>query len=423
MNELRYKHSFKLEAVTPVSVGSGNTISPYADFFLRRDKAYYVNQQRVERKLEKEPHLIDKYVTEIRRGMNNNLSDFDLYDFLEEELNIDTSDFTNVKVFGYSFDDEEANKKHEVNQLIREAGKPYIPGSTLKGAIRTAMLYDWLVNTQAGQEEMKKLCNGVLKFIIQPKYKRWAELKTIEKRSDFEKRELRNLTKELEEPLKELKSKVFNETRLFGTVQKNENLFSRDFIVRDTLPFSKDDFGIYAAARIRRFDLKDNANDGEIPLACEAILPEKSTTFELLISKKQTFANSHLSYLAQYDSKILLQQLSHFTKACIDFEIESYQTAKTVGFEAEIKTLLDFYTKLRERSNNNEYFLRIGASKIFLDNVLVLALLNYKTNEFDIKDIYQHYGVIFDVQSRYPVTRTVTKIGSLPFGWVKIEQL
>lgn len=425
MNELYHKHCFNIETITPVSVGSGATISPYSDFFLRNGKAYYVNQQRIERRLEKEPHLIDKYVSEIKRGMNNNLSDFDLYDFLEEELNIDTSTFANINVFGYQFGNEQVDKKHEVNQLIREAGKPYIPGSTLKGAIRNAMLYDWLVNTKEGQNQLNILCDEVLIFSKLPSYESWASYRNDginKKHPDWHK--YLSLDEKLKEKLKELKKKTFNEARFFGNIlRKNDSqLFSSDFIVRDTQSFETSDIAIYAAARVRRFDLKDNGDDGEIPLACEAILPQRETSFDFLINKKQAFTNSHLSYLAQHDSALLLKQLNHFSRAVIEHEIDSFNLAKTIGFEKEIKALLDFYTRLKERNNKNEYFLRIGASKTFFDNVLVLALLNYKgRNKEQIREIYKHYSVIFGLQSRYPVTRTVTKIGTLPFGWVKIS--
>ena len=305
MNTLRQIHTFKIDTLTPVSVGSGATISPYSDFFLRNGKAYYVNQKKVEKRLEKEPHLIDEYVKQIRNGMNNNSSDFDLHDFLEEDLNIDTSTFTNVKVFGYDFRDDAANKKHEVNQLIREAGKPYLPGSTLKGAIRTAMLYDWLVNTAQGQKELHILCEEVLRFTKLRNYADWAAYRNDEinrKHPDWYK--YKKLDDELRENLKDLKRKVLNENKLFGATirkelkkeDKNETskkeysqLFSSDFIVRDSRPFEPDDIAIYAAARIRRFDLKNNSDEGEIPLACEAILPQKATTFDFLVNKKTNF--------------------------------------------------------------------------------------------------------------------------------------
>jgi hypothetical protein len=131
-----------------------------------------------------------------------------------------------------------------------------------------------------------------------------------------------------------------------------------------------------------------------------------------------------LVYLAKNDSNLLLEKINIFSKAKVDFEIATLSNAKTLDFNCEIQSLLDFYTDLQNRMENGEYFLRIGASKTFFDNVLVLALLNYKgIGEEQLREVYLHYGTIFGLQSRYPITRTVTKIGSLPFGWVKIEKI
>ena len=425
MKKLHHIHKFNLQVFSPLTIGSGAELSPYADFFLRNGKAYYVNQQRIERKLEKEPHLIDVYVREIRRGMDNNRSDFDLYDFLEEELNIDTSTFASAKVFGYSFEDDNSQQKNEVKQIIREAEKPYIPGSSLKGAIRTAMLYDWLVNTPQGQKELHSLCDNVLKFSKLKAYSEWASYRKdgIDKKHPDWKKYL-GLNKELEEDLKSLKRVVFNEAKLFGNIKDNPNLFSRDFIVRDSAPFENTAIGIYAAARIRRFDPTLSNQDNEIPLAAEAILPNTQTSFEVLVNTRQTFQGSHLSYLAENSSIILLEQLAHFTKAVVVHEIKECRRSKTKTFDNEIKQLQEFYEQLDEKMSQGEYFLRIGASKTFFDNVLVLALFNFKgINEEQLREVYLHYGTIFGLQSPYPITRTVTKIGHLPFGWVKIEKI
>lgn len=143
-------NQFKINAtvITPISIGNGSELSPYKDYFIDNDKVHYIDENKLSQLLAKDPALMDSYVEGVA-NMDGNRSNFDLKGFVQNHLSINPLDIirNSIEFRGNS------NAKLPINEAMKTpTGKPYIPGSSLKGAIKTALVYTDLEKTDFGNK-------------------------------------------------------------------------------------------------------------------------------------------------------------------------------------------------------------------------------------------------------------------------------
>lgn len=123
MNE---KYKLKITTLTPVFIGSGENNNIYMEFYLKEGKAKHINFKKFLYSLE--DNVLNKFIEEVKRGVNlnfiNNYSNF----IKEEHIDYEIENFSNSL---------QAGKSRNVSLIIKTNNKTYIPGSSLKGAIRT----------------------------------------------------------------------------------------------------------------------------------------------------------------------------------------------------------------------------------------------------------------------------------------------
>src|SRR5690625_2090894 len=142
-------NNFKIKAtvITPVSIGSGIQLSPYKDYFISNNKVHYVDENKLSQLVAKDPALMDTYVEGVA-NMDGNRSNFDLKGFVQNHLSMDPFDLVrnSIEFRGNS------NAKLPINEAIKTpTGQPYIPGSSIKGAIKTVLVYTDLQKTDFGK--------------------------------------------------------------------------------------------------------------------------------------------------------------------------------------------------------------------------------------------------------------------------------
>ena len=159
---MKSQYRIKLTTLTPVCIGDGKTINPVTDYISDRNQVHYLNKQNIAERLAGDDELMDRYMSEIISNMNNNRTEFDLKNFLEKVLKLSLHDYAlysierksqaNVsKSPDISGGKSQKQRKNEINTIIKNPDRsPYIPGSTLKGAIKTAFLYEWLLDKNNG---------------------------------------------------------------------------------------------------------------------------------------------------------------------------------------------------------------------------------------------------------------------------------
>ena len=138
---MKSQYRIKLTTLTPVCIGDGKTINPVTDYIYdrNRNQIHYLNKEKIAERLAGDDEMMDRYMSGIISNMNNNRTEFDLKNFLEKVLKLSLQDYALYSV--------EGKNTKELNTIIKNPDRnPYIPGSTLKGAIKTAFLYDWLLD-------------------------------------------------------------------------------------------------------------------------------------------------------------------------------------------------------------------------------------------------------------------------------------
>lgn len=124
-----------LEILTPVHVGSGEKWQRHLDYFLLGREVLIIEQEKLYNELYGIPAsdgqtALDVYTRLVGKGDFNKLENY------LRSLDIDWEN-QSLNVFDYP-GDEPAN---EINTLIRSFGKPFLPGSTIKGAIASALIH------------------------------------------------------------------------------------------------------------------------------------------------------------------------------------------------------------------------------------------------------------------------------------------
>lgn len=347
-------HTLLLETVTPVSIGSGDKLSPYSDFVLAGRNVYYVNENEIKRALESKPALMDEYVNGIVSEMDNNRSNFDLFHFLEKKLNLDVKKTATQKI------PAEAKGIQQLSTIIKNAGvHPYIPGSSVKGAIRTALLYNWIMDNDDG--------------------KKWLY--------DFI-QALNN--KERRKELENISEQIFSQ-------QETE------LGITDSGLFSVESIKIYETQRLH---LKDSARNG-ILQTLETIDAANTTTFKLT---------------GKLPLDTIFDAVWRFSKDGNDEALSMLEKIGNKVDNATRHKLSGYYKNIDKQLDGGEVLLRLGFGKGYFLNSIGLAVAYYERGKYfgQFLKIYGHTN--FKNADHFPVTQVITALGKQPLGWVKLKK-
>lgn len=406
-------HRFRLSCLTPVSIGGdlADRLSPYSDFVVSEDEAwvYYINQAKLEQAI-LEKGALEDYISFIQSGMDNNRSLFNLGEFLAQRLKMDVAEVTARKVPNRGIRQKD---RQQLTPVTKTAGRPFLPGSSLKGAFRTAILYHWLVFTPQGKKRL-----GAYAFNIQQWRELYGQFDRL-RRDRNKSREGRSKMRDLKGQILKISRRVFNEEELFGSLREDYGQDSRRIKFRDvSLPDNS--LVDIAMKRIRLLAAQREGNQ-EIPLPREAVHWQEPVILEVAV--EPGIQNENLRYW-EGDTKGVVKTLSFFGEDAIYFENNELGDANYPEHQKEIESLRRFYATLNERAADGEAFLRLGFGKTVFDNSLGLALLNGIDDERKagraMDDFKRAALEVGNLSGIFPVTRTVT-FDNLPLGWLKIE--
>jgi CRISPR-associated protein Csm5 len=119
---------FNIETLAPVHIGTGNKFGNW-DFYIKDGKVYIVSLDKlIENLSEKEQEILVSQI-ENKKSLQDYLS------YKEKEYLLSSIEIYNIDLLDLS------KKIHGIWEEIKHPKGLYIPASTLKGAIRTAVLY------------------------------------------------------------------------------------------------------------------------------------------------------------------------------------------------------------------------------------------------------------------------------------------
>jgi len=178
----------EIKTLTPVHIGSGNKLTR-TDFIVRNGKVIVLDAPKLFRALEEKGCDVMNIVNELS---------YRSLDDLARDFGLDAMDFRRYEV-------KLTGSIGEISEQIKTGGRAYIPGSSVKGAIRTAILWYILKND-------KSLLNFAVKCV-----------------EELTKRRITNKT------LKMADDKI--ERKVFGKDPRND--FMRALKISDSTPFDK----------------------------------------------------------------------------------------------------------------------------------------------------------------------------------------
>lgn len=128
------KNNIRITNLTQVHIGSGETLQKDTDFIVRRNgkdsDIYIIDPDRVGKIIGTDQRVLDQWIASIEKGDTNSF--FDL--FLKRAK---PADYSKRRITNYAGD----RRGMTLKEFIHDGtGRPYIPGSSLKGAIRTAII-------------------------------------------------------------------------------------------------------------------------------------------------------------------------------------------------------------------------------------------------------------------------------------------
>ncbi len=386
-----------LEVLSPVAIGAGKeaTLSPYTDFVSERNCVRILNQEKFLALLAERPKALDDYVNMLRAGMDNNRSTFDLREFITDDLKTDLDDVTCEKL------ECRANMgKKELHRCINSNGLPYIPGSSLKGAFRTAVMFDWLINDERSDSIRTKIVNAV-------KFKPGIKVKQAQ-------RILKN---------------VKLSQACFGDIKYDQLKYLHLSDMR--LQESRSSHVLEKSC----YSLKKGV--GDIPVVTEALRRGTRLYGDLRIpgrhpdrvdlEKEKIPHLDYFEFLHENDEESLLHMLNEFSYCNVEREIEILEGKR--GFQAPLRFYRQLISQI-DKPGKNEAFIRIGGGKTYFDNSVGLMFDESKLEHVD--QLRQLLGVVFGKKDKlrklnssvdFPTSRSFSQLNGKPdqpFGWIKL---
>lgn len=302
---------FKLKLLSPIHIKSGTKISPYADFIYEDKYLFYINNNELWGELSEKSEILEEYLKIIKERDTNASEKYTLHSFFKSN-NIDFKNYILDKVkCNYNI------KSLEVNEIIKTSGRPYIPGSSIKGAIRTAILYNYLKINGVDLEGVLRLSS---KRDIRQKYVGQDVMRTRPK---------------------DIQSDIMR----FLHVSDSNYTTMKDLSIK--LEYNIDYLGVKACNELV---LKS-------PVASESI--DKDTIFEFDIKclKENKFFKNE---------EAVLNCIRNFYRDLIVYHINVMKDSS----EELFANVISKYTEYLNDINSGECILRLGSGKNFYDNTI-----------------------------------------------------
>jgi len=413
MNSKNYvNEKIKLTTLTPIFIGGdqANDLSPITDFVVEQDKLHIIDQRKFENLLSNDPELVNEYVNLVKQGY------FDLKSFIENKLN-STVEELSKKIFSI----QNYPGQGEIKAFVTSSGNVFVPGSTIKGAIRTAIIYNFLSQSNDGKRKVENILHeGSINYITLDellKAKKKRKLDNTEFKKFKELTNKRNLEKTF--------NRFYNELYLF----KNQE-FGHDFRhlqVSDSKFFNDENTEVVQLTR--EYLIKDKTKTAPWQ---QILKKQVETEFNLKIEKN--FNDNFLKPLNSGNYKELFKMINKFTVDFLEFELERFDEFIKNGkgdknkLQETLSGTIDFYEDLKQKVkfvNDMCAVIRIGGGKTYFDNSIGLALYKKDKDKFKqfrkLLGFWKHRSSGGFVEEDSPITRTFYYDKSLnqylPIGW------
>lgn len=380
---------YSITTLTPLFIGAGQdkVMSPYSDYIYDPEHSliHYIDQQKLFYRIPSDK--IDAIVNKVYHSAGTKkLSEKYTLDKLIADENIDVNEISSGTV-----DCEVDPKSNQIYQFISSGKSIFIPGSSIKGAIRTAIYYDFHKKNRTEFCRAVKECTELSKHIKR-------------ERNREQKRKLQDEQKDIQ--------KIIDQP--FGLSPQSD--FLKYLYVSDTDTKNKEK--ILFVSELKRVKKKNINETASIPILAELLDIEQTFFFTLKMTEGKLHFN-HSEYLKNIHRDEIFNKIIQFTNDQINYELESIKNYEKLEFvKDDLKALL-------ERIENNEIIFRLGGMKTFFYNTAMLLLPKDDFEFFrNVEGIGKNPKTKQLVKGNFPVTQTFLFDNGEPIelGWCKIDK-
>lgn len=383
------KQKYKLETITPVHIGSGET--------LNQIDGYYANGRwyRID---------LDKVLSHPNADINALTSEMSMRDFRWSDY-FSHHNMNAAELSTYSLLCAQSPETTDIREAIKSVGnRPYIPGSSIKGALRTALLADLINN-----DENKQLMDDSSAHLN----------REIDKGAPPRRRP--------ENPARKIKELAFGK-------DPNHDLL-RALQVSDTDPLESDALAIETAWTVtlnqnNQLEQKIEGNT-EYKNFVEVIQGVKSLPFTLkidnLLFRDREKKQLKYSKIQEKTLREIADVCRHETHLLMQDEKEFFDYYNI----SEIANLYDKFIPLNDSLTDGGFMLQIGWGTGYLANTVTASFTEGEDATIDLMKLRERYRLgesrgqrgHYD-EREFPKTRRILYRGQnpiAPLGWVKIS--
>ncbi len=386
------KQKYKLETLTPVHIGTGETLN-HIDGYYANSRWYHID--------------LDKVLAHPSTDINALTSEMSQRDFRWSDYfsrhNMNPADFS-----AYSLLCAQSPETTDIREAIKSVGnRPYIPGSSIKGALRTALLSDLINNA-----ENEKLYNDSSEHLN----------REIEKGTPPRRRQ--------ENPAQQI------EKLAFGKDPTHDLL--RALQVSDTEPLEWDALAIETAWTVtlnQNNQLEQKVEDNtEYKNFVEVIQGVKSLSFSIKIDDLLFREREKKQLNFDKTQKNILQEIAEVcneeTQILMEVERKFYDDYNN----PEIANLYEQLMGLNNRLADDAFMLQIGWGAGYLSNTVTASFTQGEDAPIDVMELRERYRLgrsrsnqrqPYDTRE-FPKTRRILYRRDnpvTPLGWVKISPI
>ena len=372
------KYNVKLIPLTDIYIGSGKDIEAH-EYTVKDKYMYRIDMSEVFDKMndsEKENFykiLQENNFFNIRSWIYNNYKEKWGYIYKEKV----SSDFE--KYYKEKLDDKsQENSQLSISEFIGYNNKKYIPGSSIKGALRTAFIYsDFLENEKKYEiKSSYEIKNGKRVYNRKEIDK---EAKIMESEVLLAEKEDRYGNKKGEKLGLEPKKDPFKTVKIFDTEEIELEKFSVNVLqIKEGNLFCEVLNGTYNEIK-----------------KTKKVNFEKGINFNIILTEYSLKDNSMMDYKKNLGIKKLLDSLDDKMENILNFEIEKEREKDSYNLRSFYEFLKKIFNSFK---NKNISLVRIGKYTGFNDKTINLLTTNPSEN-----------------------SRTILDENNYPMGWVLIK--
>jgi len=339
-------------------IGSGESITSVGEYMATNKTIRIIDQEHLRGLLESY-HLRDSYLDFILNyAKNTHVWDFFTDQEIEKELQF-------VREFPLNAEAFNPQSNNILELAIETSNQKYIPGSSLKGAIRTMVFAYCIYSDSSLQHEVEDIIirNDNLYSIIKG---------------------VHNLENE----------------RLDGDF--------KNITVSDSLGVANENIVAEIAKRVHLFGVETDGLDN----LRECIMP--GTRIKTLIGVKSSPVNAQLQWLYKKDLTGLFPVINQMMDLYIRFEIELLSKSNDAVAKKLVDSLSSMQQEIKQHGSNTA-LLRLGKGKTYLFQI-ILPILSRESQSKILELIVKEK----EARSNFPKTRVLNDYNEM-FGWVKLS--